>query len=81
MPSLRPEAAALRVVQVSHLTCRECGFEFDYQWVPTVSLALIRPGKSRQLSCPKCKSWSSFNISETRVDPRTHRCSVKVGPI
>lgn len=81
MASLRPDAAALRVVQLSHLKCGECGLEFDYQWVPTVSLTLIRSGKSREVRCPKCKTWSSFNLSETRVDSRTHRCLVKIGPI
>ena len=81
MASLRPDLAALRVVQLSHLKCGECGFEFDYQWVPAVSLTLIRLGKSRQIRCPKCENRSSFNLSEARVDPRSHRCSVKVGPI
>jgi hypothetical protein len=30
MASLRPDLAALRVVQLSHLKGGGCGFEFDY---------------------------------------------------
>ena len=81
MQSLRREVAVLRVVQLSHLRCGKCAFEFDYRWIPAVSLAMIRLGKSREISCPKCKARSSFNVSETRVDPRTHHCAVTLGPV
>jgi hypothetical protein len=68
------------VVQLSHLNCRKCGAQFDYAWIPGGSLTSIRLGNSRYLRCPVCKKSSVFNIWNTKVDPKSHHCEIKVGP-
>jgi DNA-directed RNA polymerase subunit RPC12/RpoP len=69
-----------RIIQVAHLKCKKCGAEFDYAYLPGGSLTSIRLGKSRYMRCPNCKKWSLFNIVDTRVDPDTHHCELRVGP-
>ncbi|MGI0071968.1 MAG: hypothetical protein ACRECT_07910 [Thermoplasmata archaeon] len=49
-------------VQRSHLTCPKCHQEFDYDWVPGVSLTAVRLGTSRYMACPLCGRWSTFDI-------------------
>ena len=68
------------VVQLSHLKCPKCGSEFDYAYVPGASFTSVRLGGSRFLRCPVCHKWSVFNIWNTRVDPNTHHCGVRIGP-
>ncbi len=68
------------LVQMSHLKCPECGVEFDYRWVPASSFTSFRLGRSRFLECPSCHKWSTFNIKDTRADPKTHHCELVVGP-
>ena len=68
------------IVQLSHLKCTKCGTEFDYAWIPFVSFTSVRLGISRYLRCPVCTKWSVFNIWDTRVDPETHHCNIRVGP-
>ncbi|MGD0328814.1 MAG: hypothetical protein ABSB40_00035 [Nitrososphaeria archaeon] len=70
----------MRLIQVSHLKCKKCGAEFDYEWVPTASILSLRLGKSRYMECPNCHKWSIFNILDTRVDPNTHHCQLRTGP-
>jgi DNA-directed RNA polymerase subunit RPC12/RpoP len=73
-------ARSSRIVPLSHLKCNKCGTEFDYAWIPGVSFTSVRLGNSRYLRCPVCRKWSLFNIWNTRVDPETHHCAIKVGP-
>ena len=68
------------IVQTSHLKCKSCGVEFDYEWIPASSFTSIRLGRSRYLRCPSCHKWSTFNIVSTRVDPNTHHCELRIGP-
>jgi predicted RNA-binding Zn-ribbon protein involved in translation (DUF1610 family) len=69
-----------RIIQVAHLKCKKCGVEFDYAYLPGGSLTSIRLWNSRFMRCPNCKKWSIFNIWNTRVDPNTHHCELRVGP-
>jgi len=68
------------IIQLSHLKCKKCGAEFDYAWIPGISLTSFRLGISRYLRCPVCTKWSVFNIWHTRVDPETHHCNIRIGP-
>ncbi len=68
------------ILQLSHLKCMECGTEFDYAWIPLVSFTSLRFGPWRFFRCPVCRRFSVFNIWDTRVDPETHHCPVKIGP-
>jgi len=76
----RRKARSSGIVQLSHLKCKKCGTEFDYAWIPGVSFTSVRLGNSRYLRCPVCTKWSVFNIWNTRVDPETHHCDIRVGP-
>jgi DNA-directed RNA polymerase subunit RPC12/RpoP len=76
----RMMARSSRIVPLSHLKCTKCGTEFDYAWIPFVSFTSIRLVKWRYLRCPVCMKWSVFNIWDTRVDPETHHCNIRVGP-
>jgi hypothetical protein len=69
-----------RIIQVAHLKCKKCGVEFDYAYLPGGSFTSIRLWNSRFIRCPSCKKWSIFNIWNTRVDPNTHHCELRVGP-
>jgi len=62
----------------SHLRCKKCGVEFDYRWVPLVSVTAVRLGKYRYFRCPACKKGSTFNIWDTRINPDTHHCELTV---
>ena len=77
---LTRRGAIAGVVQLSHLRCPKCGSEFDYAFLPGISFTSIRFGGSRYLGCPVCGKSSLFNISETRVDPKTHHCERRIGP-
>jgi transcription elongation factor Elf1 len=69
------------LVMLSHLQCRNCGRQFDYAWIPGMSLSAIRLFHSRYFACPICGKWSVFNIWDTRVDPEKHYCgNIRVGP-
>ena len=68
------------IVPLSHLKCNKCGTEFDYAWIPGVSFTSLRLLTFRYLRCPVCMKWSVFNIWNTRVDPKTHHCDIRVGP-
>lgn len=52
----------------SSLTCPKCGRSFDYKWVPGASFSAFRLGKDRDLQCPLCKEWSTFDIRGAKVD-------------
>ncbi len=67
-------------VRLSHLQCPKCGAGFDYAWVPGVSFTAIRLGRSRSFACPVCGQWSVFDIWDTKVDPETHHCDIRIGP-
>ncbi len=67
-------------VQVSHLVCGNCGSQFDYAWVPLMSFTAIRFGAARLFACPVCGKFAAFNIWNTRVDPETHHCDIRIGP-
>lgn len=69
-----------KIIQVSHLRCRDCGVEFDYAYLPGGSFTSIRLGNSRLMCCPGYGKRSVFNISKTRVDPNSHHCDLRVGP-
>ncbi len=66
--------------QLSHLVCPNCGLQFDYAWIPFSTFTSIKWFNSRIFPCPRCGQSSSFNIWDTRVDPETHHCEVRVGP-
>ncbi len=66
---------------VSHLVCPKCGSAFDYLWVPFITLTAIKLFDSRLFSCPVCGRSSIFNVWSTRVDPRSHRCPIQIGPL
>ena len=68
-------------VLLSHVVCSRCGFEFDFAWIPGVSFISIRLGKARLFKCPRCGEPSLFNIWDTRVDPETHHCNTRIGPL
>jgi len=68
------------IVQLSHVKCNKCGTEFDYAWIPGVTFTSIRLVTLRYFACPVCRKWSVFNIWNTRVDPETHHCAIKIGP-
>ena len=68
------------IIQLSHLKCKKCGTEFDYAWIPGISFTSVRLVNSRYLMCPVCRKWAVFNIWNTKVDPETHHCAIKVGP-
>jgi hypothetical protein len=70
----------MRLLQASHLKCKKCGAEFDYEWIPSASITSMRFGKWRYMGCPSCGLSSVFNIADTMVDPDTHRCELHVGP-
>ncbi len=65
---------------LSHLVCPRCGTNFDYSWVPFMSITAVRLLDSRFFACPLCHKRSVFNVWETRVDPRVHRCEIRLGP-
>ena len=67
-------------VMLSHLKCPKCNAEFDYAYLPGASFTSVRLGGSRLLQCPDCHKWSTFNLSSTRVDPKTHHCEKRIGP-
>jgi hypothetical protein len=67
-------------VMLSHLKCPKCNTEFDYAYLPGASFTSLRLGNSRLLQCPECHKWSTFNLSSTRVDPKTHHCERRIGP-
>lgn len=66
---------------LSHLVCEKCGGQFDYAWVPGMSLTSIRWFNSRYMACPVCGRPSMFDIWDTRVDPETHHCNIQIGPL
>lgn len=68
------------LVQLSHLKCPKCTNEFDYAWIPGASITSFRLGGSRLFGCPICHKWSMFDIWNTRVDPETHHCEMRIGP-
>lgn len=76
----RRMARSSRIAPLSHLKCTKCGAEFDYAWIPLASLTSVRLVKWRCFVCPVCRKWSVFNIWDTRVDPETHHCNIRVGP-
>ncbi len=64
----------------SHLICPRCGANFDYSWIPFMSITAIRMFDSRFFACPVCGRHSVFNVWATRVDPRSHHCEIQIGP-
>ena len=78
--ALARRSAVKGPIQLSHLKCPKCNVEFDYAYLPGASFTSIRLGSSRFLSCPNCHKWSVFNIWNTRVDPKTHHCDLRIGP-
>jgi len=76
----RRMARSSGIVPLSHLKCNKCGTEFDYAWIPLASFTSVRLLNFRILMCPVCKKWSVFDIWNTRVDPKTHHCDIRVGP-
>ena len=70
------------IVHLSHLRCPVCGREFDYAWIPGVSLTAIRLFRLRYFACPNCGKVSAFDIWNTQVDPDTHNCgNIRIGPL
>ncbi len=65
---------------LSHLICPRCETNFDYYWVPFLSITAIRLLDSRYFACPVCHRRSVFNVWATRVDPRVHHCDIQIGP-
>ncbi len=50
---------------MSHLKCPKCGKEFDYAFIPMVSMTSVRMGKSRYLRCPYCKDLGNFALTNS----------------
>ena len=66
---------------LSHLICPKCLNQFDYAWIPFMSLTAIRWFNLRYFACPVCGKASLFEIWNSRVDPETHNCDIRIGPL
>jgi hypothetical protein len=69
----------ISAIQLSHLVCEHCGFQYDYAWIPSLSVTSSHPGKTRLFRCPRCGESSWFNLWDTKVDPLTHHCEMQIG--
>jgi DNA-directed RNA polymerase subunit RPC12/RpoP len=49
---------------LSHLKCQSCGKEFDYSYVPGVSLTSMRLGNKRYFRCPFCRKRQAFDLTD-----------------
>ncbi len=47
---------------MSKLECRKCGYRFNYEFIPGMSVDAMRLGMDRYMRCPKCRKWSRFSL-------------------
>ena len=45
------------------LRCPHCHMEFDYDFVPGMSVTALRLGTSRYMRCPRCHRWGMFPLT------------------
>jgi hypothetical protein len=50
-------------MSVAVVTCPNCGFRFNYHYVPSVSLTALRIGGARSFRCPQCHERAIFDLS------------------
>jgi hypothetical protein len=61
----------------SKLTCLHCKKQFNYHWIPGATFTSLRYGNKRRLTCPFCKTLSTFDIAQTRVSTPKQRQTPK----
>ncbi len=49
------------------LVCPKCRQTFDYDFVPGASISAVRLGTSRYMACPRCRRWSIFDMTASRI--------------
>ncbi len=47
------------------LRCPHCHQEFDYDFVPGMSVTALRLGTSRHMRCPLCRRWGTFPLTRS----------------
>ncbi|MGP8158792.1 MAG: hypothetical protein ACLPWO_04190 [Thermoplasmata archaeon] len=47
------------------LRCPHCHMEFDYDFVPGMSVTALRLGTSRYMRCPLCRRWGTFPLTRS----------------
>ncbi len=48
------------------LRCPHCQGEFDYDFVPGMSVTALRLGTSRYMRCPLCRRWGRFPLTRPK---------------
>ena|GEM_PF-447567 len=48
------------------LRCPHCHREFDYDFVPGMSVTALRLGTSRYMRCPLCHRWGKFPLTRSK---------------
>ena len=49
-------------MMMSKLQCRKCGYRFNYEFIPGMSVDAMRLGMDRYMRCPKCRKWGRFSL-------------------
>ena len=60
---------------MSKLECRKCGYRFNYEFIPGMSVDAIRLGMDRYMRCPKCREWSRFSLLNPGKEDGLPTCS------
>ena len=47
---------------MSKLECGKCGYRFNYEFMPGMSVDSMRLGIDRYMRCPECRRWSRFSL-------------------
>ena len=47
---------------MSKLECRKCGYRFNYEFIPGMSVDAMRLGMDRYMRFPKCRKWGRFSL-------------------
>jgi len=50
------------------LRCPHCHEEFDYDFVPGMSVTALRLGTSRYMRCPLCRRWGKFPLTGSNLE-------------